>query len=131
MKKALALFFIFIFSLSIIGIQVSVHHCMGKNAYTILGIDFNKSCKCRHSNEEHKSKCCDTKKITVKAEQNNYRTPSTIISFQKLSFNIFFLPKTQPIQILKCTQPIAIFDVNHSPPNIGVPINTLFCTYRI
>ncbi len=104
---------------------------MGKNSYTILGIDFNKNCKCKHENEEHKSKCCDTKTVFVKAEQNNYRTPSTIISFQKLSFNIFFLPKTQPIQILKSTQSIAVFNISHSPPNSGIPINTLLCTFRI
>lgn len=130
MKKLLAIFLTVFFCLSAIGVEVTVHRCMGKVSYTVFGIDFNKHCKCKHEDESHKSRCCNTHTISFKAPQSPFTSPFKSISFQQVLIDKIFLKEQNlfSVPLLNTTRQTAFA---HAPPERGTSLNTLFCVYRI
>jgi hypothetical protein len=126
MKKLLSLFLLVFFSLSAIGVQVSVHHCMGKTSFTIFGIDFNKDCNCKHQDKSHQSRCCNNHTFNIKALQDSYESSYKIISFKPVSLDKLFVKA----QNLFCPLSLSI-NLRSAFTHPVIDINTLFCVFRI
>lgn len=112
------------------GIQITVHKCMGKTSYTVFGIDFNKNCKCKHNNQKHKSSCCNKKHVLVKTINDGLTAVTKTISPQKISVDSFVISASYLLQSPYYST-VNSTSFNHSPPDWGVPLNTLHCVSRI
>ncbi len=130
MKKVFTIFLTIIFSLSAIGVQVTVHHCMGKTSFSVFGVDLNKHCKCKHEDETHKSRCCNSHTVTFKAPQDPYTSPYTIVSFQQVLIDKMFV-KAHDLFLAPSSSNVQTLAFAHAPPERGTSLNTLFCVYRI
>ncbi len=85
LKKLSSIILIFIYLITISGASLSIHHCMGRTSFTLLGITINKTCKCTHQSEKHSSKCCDNKKVVIKNTGDNF-SPKESIEIKPTSF---------------------------------------------
>lgn len=78
MRKVSAILLTFIYLVTIVGMSVSVHHCQGKTSFTFLGLTINKTCKCKHTDVEHSTKCCNNKKLVIKNNSDNFSPKESI-----------------------------------------------------
>ncbi len=51
-----------------IGVELTLHHCMGQTSYTILGIEFHQTCTCDHDTDGGTDHCCHSEKIALKVK---------------------------------------------------------------
>ena len=130
MKKVVSIFLAFVFSLSAIGVQVTMHHCMGKTAFIVFGLEFNKHCKCKHDSEKHNKKCCDKKSIVIKTVGDGFANYTKALSFEKICLNKFLIAESSLIDFSFYKNTIPLF-ISKAPPDRGVPLNTLNCVFRI
>ncbi len=126
MKKVFALFLAFVFSLSAMGILVTVHKCMGNTSYIVFGVELNKKCKCKHKTQKSKSSCCSKKSFSVKTLDNGLSAGTKMVSIQKISLDNFLIPQLSFSQsplyptvqssffnhspLIRCKQPVYILN---------------------
>lgn len=130
MKKLLIILLAFFFTLSAIGVEVTVHHCMGKTSLTVFGVDFNKHCKCKHEDESHKSRCCNNHTVTFKAAVDPFTSPFKTISFQQVLIDKLFV-KAHDLFLAPSLSNVQTIAFAHAPPERATSFTTLFCVYRI
>ena len=130
MKKIVSLFLAFVISLSAIGVQVTMHHCQGKTSYIVLGLEFNKHCKCKHNAEKHSKNCCDKKSFVVKTVGDGFANSTKLISFNNICLDKFLIAEGNELKISFYENITPLF-TSKAPPDRGVPINTLNCVFRI
>ncbi len=126
----IAVFLAFIFSLSAIGMEVNVHHCMGKNSYTFFGIDFNKHCQCKHDSKQHKSSCCNNHRFLLKTVNDNFTTSTQLIVFNKINLYNFLIAPS-PVCLFSLVNQAVSKKYLHLLPDRGIPLYTLHQVFRI
>ncbi len=77
------------YMVTLTGFNMSIHQCQGKTAFAILGMTFNKSCNCSHTDVKHASKCCSNKKIVIEknTKDNFFQKDNIIVKAASLGFN--------------------------------------------
>lgn len=130
MKKVLAIFLAISFCLSAIGMEVTVHECMGKVSYKIFGFDFNKHCKCKHEEESHKSRCCNNHTVRFKSAVDAFSSLFKTISFQQV-FTIKLFVQTRDLFLVPSLSNVQSLATDHPPPERTTSLHVLFCVYRI
>jgi hypothetical protein len=64
-----------------IGVELSLHHCMGQTSYTLFGIEFHQTCTCDHDINGGMDHCCHSEKVTLKVKTDDpVQTPSSFLS---------------------------------------------------
>jgi hypothetical protein len=71
MKRILTLTFLCLYLLSLVGLNVNVHHCAGKSSYQFFGINLNNDCDCEHESIKHTSSCCHNEQVVIKGNDTN------------------------------------------------------------
>lgn len=131
MKKLLSIVLLTVFVLSVLGVRVSLHHCMGKNSFTLFEITFNKECKCEHSKSTHKPACCHDKTFSFEKNDDPFVLSGKICSVKQVVLSDFF--HFSSIELTQIQQKVLnSTDLAHAPPEArGVKLNSLFCIFRI
>lgn len=130
MKKILSFILLAFFSLSTFGLQVSVHHCKGKDSYSIFGFDINKHCKCSHTASGHKPKCCNNETFTFQSNDDPFTSSNKTIAFQQFSIEKYLSAKE--FQLVSLPQQHTSFSIiAHAPPEKNIQRSSLFCIFRI
>ena len=129
MKKLLSILLVSVFTLSTLGLQVSVHHCMGKDSYSIFGLDINKHCKCKHNSKGHKPSCCNDTTLSFVSTEDPFTSNKTI-SFQNFSC-VSFLKASYLLLSLTPYKNLFTSEVAHAPPERSTDLSSLFCIFRI
>jgi hypothetical protein len=96
LKQFIILFLVLFYSASASGFGIKAHYCHGK----LVSISFNalEESKCCCAKKKMPSKCCDTKKLEVKANDSHLKTNDVSVSkvfssfFAHISHNIFHTP---------------------------------------
>ncbi len=131
MKKIVSVFLAFIFGLSAMGMEVTMHHCKGETSYIVFGIDFNKHCKCKHENRKHNKNCCDRKSIFVKTVGDSFSNTTKVVSFNKICLNPFLVSEGFLTKFCSYKNYNSASYISKVPPDRGIPLNTLNCVSRI
>jgi len=131
MKRVLAILLVFTHLLTTTGFGMNVHHCGGKTSYHLFGIDFNKTCKCNHEEDNHPSKCCHDKKIEIKASDN---IKNTVREFElKKVFlpegKIFYTVSSLFSQLYTTSQLVP--SISNPPPLLRAPLLLFIQVFRI
>lgn len=54
-----------------IGVELTLHHCMGETSYALLGIEFHQTCTCDHDINGGMDRCCHSEKVTLKIKTDD------------------------------------------------------------
>ncbi len=81
LKKITSILIAFIYLATVAGVTLSLHHCQGNTSYTLLGITFNKTCKCPHANAMHVPKCCNNKTLVLQNYSDGF-SPKQLLELQ-------------------------------------------------
>lgn len=124
MKKAAALFFLFLFLFSNSGMAVSVHYCRGKiTSIKFLGGDEH-SCKC--GKKAMKRSCCKDKAVVFKANTEPAKVNPFSFKILLPKFELAALHKTETVVVQ-----VQHFCANLYHPPIFKPRTPIFLLDRV
>ena len=127
MKKVLLFLLMFTYSLSSIGMTISLHYCCGK----LDGVSFSAKhdSNCAKSNEVKKSKCCNDQQVSLKIN-SEYQQPVQAGSFYK---TFVAIPSPSPAFTSFGRQAFLINShaTGTPPPLPSIPLFIKYCIFRI
>jgi hypothetical protein len=130
MRKLVAIFFLFIFSLPTGGATICMHYCMDRLVGWSLYHGNNKKCEnCGMDKSKAKGCCKDIcKQIKIKKE-----CPQPAESFTVPDFNSSLILVPYSVYSFTPVSPVSeIYATSHAPPLLQkVRLHILYCTYLI
>jgi len=131
MKKTIVIFLVLMHLLTVVGISMNVHFCMGKTSITIAGIEIHKSCKCKHDEKKHSKKCCNNKDASVKADYSKDKSSVKTVTVNKVfATDIFTLNSFSYIFNIQNVNTFVITNKG-SPPKHSPPLFLLNSVFLI
>lgn len=128
MKKIALILLISIYSLSMFGIGIREFYCCGQ--LQSATISFVQETKKKCSNDDSMSDCCKTKFKSFKVKDSHI--PADGISSPVKHFTDLHLLTPFFEEVILANMPMDIANASHAPPpEHGIPLYILVCTYRI
>jgi hypothetical protein len=114
MKKVIALLFVFLYIVPVVGVNISMHYCGGE--LTSVSQPWMEVQKCLCGNKAMKKSCCEDKLQTIKLDTDHQKTTFSNVVFEVQQATI-------PVVVSQSYVPtlfdrIVVIDTSEYPPPI-------------
>lgn len=129
MKRVIAIFFLFFYTISAVGVQLHLHYCMNKLINVSLWYDKEDACNSCGMKKEKRGCCADKLiKLGVKTKHQKMDATSSIKKIETLF--LAFYPEKDFNSNKPCLHEITL-NIHAPPEQDGQRLNLIYCTFRI